>query len=325
MALDLLFGFAGLLSFGQAMFWGGSAYVAAILVQNLHLDGALALGAGALYAALLAALVGTLVVRRSGIYFAMITLAIAQIEYFVAVQLKDLTGGENGLPMDTRGTFFGMNVSNDTRVLFPRARHRRAVRLVRHPHRWTRRSARCSRAIRQNETRAIALGYRVNRFKLATFIDRGSSLRARGRRSTLSAIGWPGLEMIDWHTSGAVVMMAILGGSGTIVGPIIGAAHLSSASNTSFQKRRSAKRPISCMGLVFAILHTRVPARHRRGSALDTMAQDFDLELLRGRLRARRFGKPLTAYAALCIPGLSSNSRASKRLGERFERERPQC
>jgi branched-chain amino acid transport system permease protein len=248
-ALDLLFGFAGLLSFGQAMFWGGSAYVVAILVQTFHFDGGLALVAAIVYAAILAAVVGALVVRRSGIYFAMITLAIAQIEYFVAVQLKDLTGGENGLPMDSRGTFFGAHLSNDTAfyyvafviialcVWF-------VMRVVGSPF------GTVLGAIRQNETRTIALGYRVNRFKLATFILSGTLC---GLAGALFALGnrLAGLEMIDWHTSGAVVMMAILGGSGTIAGPIIGAG-IYQVIEYFVSKTPIGQETDLVMGLVFA-------------------------------------------------------------------------
>ena len=248
-ALDLLFGFAGLLSFGQAMFWGGSGYVVAILVQNLHLDGAVALGAGALYAAVLATLVGMLVVRRSGIYFAMITLAIAQIEYFVAVQLKDLTGGENGLPMDSRGSFFGVHLSNDTAFYFVTLAIVALcvwfiIRVVGSPF------GTVLRAIRQNETRTIALGYRVNRFKLATFVLSGVLC---GLAGGLYALGnrLAGLEMIDWHTSGAVVMMAILGGSGTIVGPIIGAG-IYQVIEYFVSKTAIGQETDLVMGLVFA-------------------------------------------------------------------------
>ncbi len=249
-ALDLLFGFAGLLSFGQAMFWGGSGYVVAILVQDLHLDGAVALGAGALYAAVLATLVGMLVVRRSGIYFAMITLAIAQIEYFVAVQLKDLTGGENGLPMDSRGTFFGVHVSNDTAFYFVTLAIIAlcvwfVIRVVGSPF------GTVLRAIRQNEARTIALGYRVNRFKLATFVLSGVLC---GLAGGLYALGnrLAGLEMIDWHTSGAVVMMAILGGSGTIVGPIIGAA-IYQIIEYFVSKTAIGQETDLVLGLVFAV------------------------------------------------------------------------
>jgi len=247
-ALDLLFGFAGLLSFGQAMFWGGSAYTAAIFVQNFHTDGAVALAAGTLYATVLAALVGTLVVRRAGIYFAMITLAIAQIEYFAAVQLKDLTGGENGLPMDTRGHFLGMNVSNDTTFYFVVLAIAviavwLVVRVVNSPF------GTVLSAIRQNEMRAIALGYRVNRFKLATFTMAGA---LSGLAGALYALGnrLAGLEMIDWHTSGAVVMMAILGGTGTIVGPIIGAG-IYQILNYTVSKTAIGQETDLVIGLVF--------------------------------------------------------------------------
>lgn len=249
-ALDLLFGFAGLLSFGQAMFWGGSAYTVAILVQKFHTDGGVALLAGTAFGTVLAAIVGALVVRRSGIYFAMITLAIAQIEFFVVVQLKDLTGGENGLPMDTRGTFFGLNVSNDTFFYFIAfAIVALSVwfifRIVGSPF------GAVLGAIRQNETRAIALGYRVGRFKLAIFTIAGGLC---GLSGALYALGnrLAGLEMIDWHTSGAVVMMTILGGSGTIVGPIIGAA-VYQVIQYFVSKTPIGQETDLVMGLVFAI------------------------------------------------------------------------
>ncbi|HUA08896.1 MAG TPA: branched-chain amino acid ABC transporter permease [Candidatus Acidoferrales bacterium] len=222
LALDLLFGFAGLLSFGQAMFLGGSAYTTAILVQNYHLDGALAILAGVLYATVLACVVGAIVVRRSGIYFAMITLAIAQIEYFAAINWSSFTGGENGLPMTTRGTLFGVSVSNDVAfyyVIFVAVAMSfwLVIRLTNSPF------GTVLSAIRQNETRAVALGYRVHRYKLAAFVIAGA---LSGLAGALYALGnrLAGLEMCDWHTSGAVVMMTVLGGSGTIVGPAIGAA-----------------------------------------------------------------------------------------------------
>jgi len=249
-ALDLLFGFAGLMSFGQAMFWGGSAYAAALLVQRFHADGAVALLAGVLYGTVLAALVGLLVVRRSGIYFAMITLAIAQIEYFVVVQLKDLTGGENGYPMDSRGTLFGFDVSNDTLFYFialviVAASVFFVFRVVNSPF------GAVLGAIRQNETRATALGYRVSSFKLAVFTIAGGLC---GLSGALYALGnrLAGLEMIDWHTSGAVVMMTILGGSGTIVGPIIGAG-IYQVIQYFVSKTPIGQETDLVMGLVFAV------------------------------------------------------------------------
>jgi len=250
LALDLLFGFAGLLSFGQAMFWGGSAYVTAILVQQYHVDAGLALLAAVLYAAILAGAVGTVVVRRSGIYFAMITLGIAQIEYFVAINWSSITGGENGLPMDTRGTLFGAHVANDTAFYFVvfavvAICFWLVVRITNSPF------GTVLGAIRQNETRAVALGYQVNRYKLAAFTIAGALSGLAGGLFAL-ANRLAGLEMMDWHTSGAVVMMTVLGGSGTIVGPAIGAA-VYEITNYFVSKTPIGQETDLIMGLIFGI------------------------------------------------------------------------
>lgn len=221
MALDLLFGFVGLLSFGQAMFWGGAGYIVAILVQRAHLDAAASIVVAVAYAALLALVVGAICVRRSGIYFAMITLAIAQIEYFVAVQLSGITGGENGLQLDSRGSFFGLQLENNVAfyyvVLVAVALCAvLAWRIVNSPFGVV------LAAISQNEQRAIALGYRVYRYKLVVFVLAGA---LSGLAGAFFALGnhLAGLEMLDWHTSGSVVMMTVLGGASTLVGPMIGA------------------------------------------------------------------------------------------------------
>ncbi|MGB6986489.1 MAG: branched-chain amino acid ABC transporter permease [Candidatus Aquilonibacter sp.] len=221
-ALDLLFGFVGLLSFGQAMFWGGAGYIVAILVQHAHLDAAAAIVVAVAYAALLALVVGAICVRRSGIYFAMITLAIAQIEYFVAVQLSGITGGENGLQLDTRGSFFGLALENNIAFYYVvlvvvALCALLAWRMVNSPFGVV------LAAIAQNEQRAVALGYRVYRYKLVVFVLAGA---LSGLAGAFFALGnhLAGLEMLDWHTSGSVVMMMILGGASTLVGPMIGAA-----------------------------------------------------------------------------------------------------
>lgn len=222
MALDLLFGFVGLLSFGQAMFWGGAGYVATIMVQRAHLDTAASIALAVGYAAILALVVGAICVRRSGIYFAMITLAIAQIEYFAAVQLSGLTGGENGLQLESRGTLAGLPLENNL-VFYYVVLVAVAVcallawRMVRSPFGVV------LAAIEQNEQRAIALGYRVYRYKLVVFVIAGA---LSGLAGAFFALGnhLAGLEMLDWHTSGSVVMMTILGGASTLVGPMIGAA-----------------------------------------------------------------------------------------------------
>ncbi len=250
MALDLLFGFAGLLSFGQAMFWGGAGYVAAILVGRAHIDAVLAVAAGVAYATALALVVGAVCVRRAGIYFAMITLAIAQIEYFLAVQMAGLTGGENGFPLDTRGDFFGMRVQNDVAYYFIVLGVLAiclflAFRVVNSPF------GVALSAIAQNEQRAIALGYRVHRFKLAVFVMAGA---LSGLAGALFALGnhLAGLEMLDWHTSGSVVMMTILGGASTLVGPIIGAAIYENL-DYFVSKTPIGQQTDLVMGLIFAI------------------------------------------------------------------------
>jgi branched-chain amino acid transport system permease protein len=189
-------------------------------------------------------------VRRAGIYFAMITLAIAQIEYFVAAQLSDWTGGENGLPMDSRGSFFGFHIPSDLAFYYITF----AIVLVCI---WLVARVMGSPfgavlgAIRQNEPRAIALGYRVHRFKLAAFTMAGA---LSGLAGALYALGnrLAGLEMIDWHTSGAVVMMTILGGTGTIVGPLIGAG-VYQVIEYFVSKTSIGQETDLAMGLIFAI------------------------------------------------------------------------
>lgn len=250
LALDLLFGFAGLLSFGQAMFWGGGAYTVAILVQRYHLDAAAALGAGVIFATLLAGIVGAIVIRRSGIYFAMITLAIAQIEYFVAVNWSDFTGGENGLSMDSRGTFLGVHVTNDIAYYFiifaiVAICYYLLGRIVNSPF------GTVLHAIRQNEQRATALGYHVHQYKFAVFVIAGALSGLAGGLYAL-ANRLAGLEMLDWHTSGAVVMMAILGGSGTLIGPVIGAA-VYEIINYFVSKTPIGEETELVLGLIFAI------------------------------------------------------------------------
>ncbi len=220
-SMDLLFGYVGLLSFGQAMFWGGGGYAAAILLQRLHADAALAILGATAYAAILAFVVGAISVRRSGIYFAMITLAVAQIQYFTAFQFTDFTGGENGINLDSRGWLFGVHVPSDRAfyyvvLVLVALGVWLALRVVRSPFGGV------LQAMRENEPRAIALGYRVNRYKLAVFTHRRCARRLRRRAG---GAGEPAgrARAVDWHTSGAVVMMTVLGGIGTIVGPIVGA------------------------------------------------------------------------------------------------------
>jgi branched-chain amino acid transport system permease protein len=249
-SLDLLFGFVGLLSFGQALFWGGGGYLTAIVLARTHVDGAIAIVAGVAYAVVLAAIVGAISVRRSGIYFAMITLGVAQIQYFSAFQLIDITGGENGLNLGSRGTLFGIGMEND-RVFYYVALVLVALavwfvlRLVASPFGGV------LRAMRENEQRTISLGYRVNRYKFAVFVIAGG---LAGFAGALFAIGnhLAGLDMVDWHTSGAIVMMTVLGGIGTIVGPIVGAG-LYELLEYFVSKTAIGEETNLVMGFVFAL------------------------------------------------------------------------
>jgi branched-chain amino acid transport system permease protein len=221
-AFDLLLGFTGLLSFGHAMFWGGAGYVSTILLAKAHAPFPVAVLAALVYATLLALIVGAIAIRRQGIYFAMITLALAQLQYFFAYQLEQFTGGENGVQVSSRGNLFGIGLDNDKgfyyAVLIVTALGVwLVVRVVRSPF------GAVLNAMRENEQRAIALGFRVDRYKLIAFVISGT---LAGLAGVLFAVGnrLSGLDGVDWHTSGTVVMMSILGGIGTVFGPIVGAA-----------------------------------------------------------------------------------------------------
>ena len=249
-AFDLLLGFTGLLSFGHAMFWGGGGYVATILLAKAGAPFPLAVVAALVYAALAALVIGLIAIRRQGIYFAMITLALAQLQYFFAYQLGNWTGGENGVQVSTRGTLFGLPLDND--VAFYYAVLAVAVlgvwfvvRVVRSPF------GAVLGAMRENEQRAIALGFRVDRYKLVAFVLSGT---LAGLAGVLFAVGnrLSGLDGVDWHTSGKVVMMSILGGIGTIFGPIVGAGVFESL-DFFVSKTPIGDKTNIVMGTVFAL------------------------------------------------------------------------
>ncbi|GAA3846528.1 branched-chain amino acid ABC transporter permease [Sphaerisporangium flaviroseum] len=220
-ALDLLLGFTGLLSFGHAAFWGGSAYVAGLIAVHSGLPFPVAVLGGAAFAAVLALPIGYLSVRLRGIYFAMVTLAFAQMVYFVINQWRDLTGGENGLQGVPR-ELFGLDLS-DSFLLYYAGLPLILIgfvavwRIVRSPF------GRVLVSIRDNPARAQALGYPVERYKLLAFV---LSAALSGLAGGLFAIGhgFASLESVYWTTSGQVVMMVVLGGIGTLWGGAIGAA-----------------------------------------------------------------------------------------------------
>jgi len=250
-AFDLLLGFTGLLSFGHALFFGGAGYVATILIANGVTSFALAAAAAVLYALVLSLAVGAVAVRRSGIFFSMITLAIGEIQFFVVFQMSDVTGGENGLPISTRGTFFGLPLANDFAFYYVALAAlvlgtAFAIRVVTSPF------GAVLAAMRENEVRAKSIGYDTDRFKLAAFVMSGT---LAGLAGVLYAVGnrFAGTEAVDWHTSGAIVIMTILGGIGTIYGPIVGAA-LYQSLDFFVSKTAIGDKTNLVMGLIFAVV-----------------------------------------------------------------------
>lgn len=221
-ALDLLLGYAGLLSFGHAMFWGASSYACGILIMRAHWSFIPAVLGGIAAALLLAGIVGVVSIRRQGIYFAMITLAFAQLVFFFANQFKDFTGAENGLQGVARPWLLGLPVGDDRAfyyiaLAFVIAGVAFALRVVHSPF------GQVLTAIRENEPRAISLGYASNLYKFGAFV---LSAALSGLAGSLYVIahGFTSLDTVQWQTSGQVVIMTVLGGMGTIFGPIFGAA-----------------------------------------------------------------------------------------------------
>jgi len=219
-AVDLLLGYTGLLSFGHAAFWGGAAYVAGLIALHSGLPFPVAVLGGAAFAATLAVPIGYLSVRLRGIYFAMVTLAFAQMVYFVANQWRDLTGGENGLQGVPRD-FFGVDLSDPfvfyyAGLPFVLAGLWAVWRIIRSPF------GRVLVSVRDNPARAQALGYPVGRYKLLAFV---LSAALSGLAGGLFAIGhgFASLDNVYWTTSGQVVMMVVLGGIGTLWGGALGA------------------------------------------------------------------------------------------------------
>jgi len=221
-AYNLLLGFGRMLSFGHAAFFGFAAYVTSWLVTAHGAGPATAVLCGMAVAALLGALIGGLAIRRRGIYFAMITLALGQLVYFVCLEAP-FTGGENGLQGVPRGTLFGLLPLRSDRVMYYLVL---AVfvavfvfirRVVHSPF------GHVLRAIRENEARAISLGYDINRYKLLAFVLSAALSGLAGSLNSL-VLGFATLSDVQQSTSGEVILMTLLGGTGTFFGPVVGAA-----------------------------------------------------------------------------------------------------
>ena len=220
-AFNLLLGFTGLLSFGHAAFMGAAAYATGWLVRSAGWPPELGVLAGVVVGGGIGLLVGLIAIRREGIYFAMITLAMAQMVYFVCLQAP-FTGGEDGMQGVPRGKLLGMiPLGNDVAMYFVVLAVFVAVflaihRIVHSPY------GQVLKAIRENEPRAISLGYDVNRYKLLAFVLSTAIAGLAGSLKTL-VLGFATLSDVHWSLSGEVVLMTLLGGMGTFAGPVIGA------------------------------------------------------------------------------------------------------
>ncbi|HEX7750017.1 MAG TPA: branched-chain amino acid ABC transporter permease [Bordetella sp.] len=220
-SFNLLLGYTGLLSFGHAAFLGLAGYTTGYVLKTWGLPTEIGILAGTAAAALLGLAMGLLAIRRSGIYFAMITLAMAQMVYFYFVQ-ADFTGGENGMQQIPRGKALGfINLSNDLNLYYLVlivfiAGFYIVWRAVHSPF------GQVLKALRENEPRAISLGYDVDRFKLLAFVLSATLAGLAGATKSLVFISTT-LTDATWQTSGLVILMTLIGGLGTQVGPILGA------------------------------------------------------------------------------------------------------
>ncbi len=220
-AFNLLLGYTGLLSFGHAIFLGGAGYVTGYAVQELGFPFELGILAGVLAAVLAGWAMGALAVRRQGIYFTMITLALAQMVYFVFLQAP-FTHGEDGMTGVPRGKLLGMfDLSNDMLMYYvvlaiTIGGFALIVRVIHSPY------GQVLKAIKENEPRAISLGYDVNRYKLLAFVlSAGLAGLAGATRCLVNSQA--SLTDVEWEMSGLVILTTLVGGLGTTFGPLVGA------------------------------------------------------------------------------------------------------
>ena len=228
-AFNLLIGFTGLLSFGHAMFFGLAAYVCGHAAKEWGWPPELAILFGTACTALVGYVVGWLAVRRQGIYFAMVTLALSQMVYFFCVQAK-FTYAEDGIQSIPRGKFLGfIDLTNDTVMYF----FVLAIfiggfwlihRIIHSPF------GQVLKSIRENEPRALSLGYDVDKYKLVAFVLSAAIAGLAGAVKSL-ALGIATLTDVGWQMSGEVVLMTLLGGMGTILGPVVGASTIITMQN----------------------------------------------------------------------------------------------
>ncbi len=251
-AFNLLLGYTGLLSFGHAAFLGMAGFVAGHAIKVWELPSLVGVLAGTGAAAILGWLVGSLAIRRQGIYFAMITLALAQMVFFFFLQAP-FTGGEDGLQGVPRGTLFGIvDLADDMNLYYVVA----AIfgfsfwlihRTIHSPF------GQILKAIRENEARAISLGYDVAKYKLLAFVLSAGLAGLAGATKVL-VFKFATLTDAHWHTSGEVVLMTLLGGMGTVLGPVVGAGIIVTLQNELADKVGSLVTVIMGAIFVFCVL-----------------------------------------------------------------------
>jgi branched-chain amino acid transport system permease protein len=228
-AFNLLLGYTGLLSFGHAAFFGSAGYAAGYALRSWGVPFELGIALGIACGALLGLAIGSLAIRRQGIYFAMITLALAQMLYFLCLQLP-LTGGEDGLQGVPRGKLFGaLDLSSDMTMYYVVlgifvAGFALIVRTIHSPF------GQVLKAIKENEPRAVSLGYDADKYKLLAFVLSAALSGLAGATKT-SVLGFETLTDVHWTMSGMVILMTLVGGLGTIAGPLVGAFIIVSLEN----------------------------------------------------------------------------------------------
>lgn len=228
-AFNLMLGYVGLLSFGHAAYFGMGAYITAWTMKFWHVDAAVAIALGGMTGAILGLCLGYLAIRRSGIYFAMITLALAQMVYFFCLQAP-FTGGEDGIQQVPRGKLFGfIDLSNDMTMYWVVATiflggFLLIHRIIHSPF------GQVLKGIRENEPRAVSLGYRTDDYKLIAFVLSCTLSGLAGGTKAL-VFGIATLTDVNYPMSGEVVLMVLLGGLGTVFGPTMGAMILMTMEN----------------------------------------------------------------------------------------------
>jgi branched-chain amino acid transport system permease protein len=248
-AFNLLIGYAGLLSFGHAAFFGAAAYLSGHAIKVWGVTPELGILVGTATATALGYVIGSLSIRRAGIYFAMVTLALAQMLYFLWLQLR-FTGGEDGLQGVPRGMLFGvldladnMNLYYVVFAIFLFG-FLLIYRTINSPF------GQVLKAIRENEPRAISLGYDVDKYKLLAFVLSAALSGLAGATKTV-VFQLASLTDVHWHMSGEVVLMTLLGGLGTVFGPVVGAVIVVSLEDQLADKVGSWVQVI--MGLIFVV------------------------------------------------------------------------